>query len=69
MQNYNTDSNSQMLSFDLGGGIWRHVTIIGRVGIDQHGDKWFLLNDKLYSEFSPRIIDVKHCFIPKNVAA
>lgn len=35
---------------------WIHLTMNGNTGTDQFGDRWFLRNGKLYSEFSYHII-------------
>jgi hypothetical protein len=61
MQNYTNNSKPQIISFDLGGGFWRHVKMNGNVGIDQHGEPWKLIGDHLHGEFYPQIIPLKNC--------
>lgn len=66
-QNYTSSTTLQnrppMYSFHING-FWRHVTMtnketaLGVEGIDQRGDRWFLLNDRLHSEHLPHIISI-----------
>lgn len=62
MQNYNSTTELQNVSFHIGGGFWKHVRILNNhVGVDQHGERWFVRGGKLYSEFSYHIISLKNC--------
>jgi hypothetical protein len=72
-QSYSTSTNlqnsaPQMYSFSINA-FWFHVQLNGNVGKDQHGDRWFLRNDKLYSEFSYHIIDTKDCLTTSTLVA
>lgn len=61
MQNYTNNSTYQIISFDLGGGFWRHVKMNGKLGVDQHGDFWKISGDHIQGVFYPQIIPLKNC--------
>lgn len=61
MQNYNTEPTYQIISFDLGGGFWRHVKMNGKIGVDQHGELWKISGGHLHGVNYPQIISLKKC--------
>jgi hypothetical protein len=44
------------ISFNLNG-FWFHVKMDGNTGVDQHGDRYYLQNGKLYAEHSYHVIE------------